>query len=574
MTNAKKSGIMSSTNPVLTVAPEKEDLSVTRATDIITALYCRLSQEDDLDGESNSISNQKAILEKYAKEHGFPNPTFFVDDGYSGISFDRPGFQRMIEEVEAGRVAICIVKDLSRFGRNFTMVGMYTNITFVKHNVRFIAINDNYDSINPNSTDSDFAQLRNWFNEFYARDTSRKIRAVKKAQGERGEHLTVNAPYGYMKDPENPKRWIVDEEAAEIVRQIFTMCMEGRGPSQIAKELTNRQVLTPTAYHQKQGVPTPNKPNTFPRHWYSSTVVTILERREYTGCTVNFKTYTNSIWDKKKRRNEPEQQSVFYGTHPALISEEVFEKVQQIRQSRNRQTRTGHTSMFSGLAYCMDCGAKLYYSTHKSDDSRLGYLDCSSHRKNNEVCCCHYISSALLERLVWKHMQMVIWSVTCCEGHFRNVMESKLQLEANDTIKTLKKKLAKAEKRMAELDQLFIRLYEDNVSGKVSDERYAMLSGNYEAEQAELKQGIQEMQKQIEVQEQRTTDLEQFIRTTRKYQGIEKLTPYMLRDLVQGIYVSKTERIDGRLHRSILIKYDLLGYIPMDELIKEGLAQQ
>ena len=287
-----------------------------RATDKITALYCRLSQEDANEGESNSISNQKRILEQYARDHRFPNPVFFVDDGYSGTSFQRPGFQKMLDEIEAGHVAVCIVKDLSRFGRNSALTGMYTNITFAKYGVRFIAINDNYDTIDPNSVDNDFAGIKNWFNEFYARDTSRKIRAVNKAKGERGEPLTTNIPYGYKKDPDTPKGWLVDEEAAQVVKRIFTLCMEGRGPMQIARALTEARVLTPTAYKQRQGRKTPNKEGADPYHWNTNTVVHILERREYTGCTVNFKTYTNSIWDKKQRHSPEDRQAIFYNTHP------------------------------------------------------------------------------------------------------------------------------------------------------------------------------------------------------------------------------------------------------------------
>ena len=330
------------------------------ATDKMTALYCRLSQEDDRAGESLSIENQKAMLLQYAREHHFPNPTFFVDDGVSGVTYDRPGFQAMLAEIEAGRVAVAITKDLSRLGRNSALTGLYTNFTFPQNGVRFIAINDNYDTIDPNRVDNDFAGIKNWFNEFYARDTSRKIRAVQKAKGERGVPLTTNVPYGYVKDPENPRRWVVDPVAADVVKRIFDLCMEGRGPMQIANQLKADKVLTPSAYRTLQGIKTPNKKPEDPCDWHSSTVVAILERREYTGCTVNFKTYTNSIWDKKQRDNPLEKQAIFPNTHEAIIEEAVFEKVQQVRQQRHRKTRTGRSSIFSGLGYCADCGEKLY----------------------------------------------------------------------------------------------------------------------------------------------------------------------------------------------------------------------
>ena len=305
MTNAPISATMGITNPVLTVAPLKEDTEMFGATNKITALYCRLSQEDERSGESLSIENQKAILLQYVKDHHFPNPVFFVDDGVSGVTYDRPGFQAMLAEIEAGNVAIAITKDLSRLGRNSALTGLYTNFTFPQNGVRFIAINDNYDTIDPNSVNNDFAGIKNWFNEFYARDTSRKIRAVQKAKGERGVPLTVNVPYGYVKDPENPKRWLIDPEAAQVVRRIFQMCMEGRGPQQIANQLRADKVLTPTAYKKHQGRNTPNPDPENPYGWGDSSVVKILERREYTGCTVNFKTYCQRQFEivRKRRRN-------------------------------------------------------------------------------------------------------------------------------------------------------------------------------------------------------------------------------------------------------------------------------
>lgn len=299
MTNTQSLGTIEATNPVLAVAPLKEETEMLRATDKITALYCRLSVEDlkeDKKGgkedESNSIQNQKIILLQYAKEHRFPNPTFFVDDGYSGTNFDRPGFQAMLAEIEAGRVAVCCTKDLSRLGRNSSLTGLYINFTFPKYNVRYIAINDHFDTIDPNSTDSDIAGIKNWFNEFFAKDTSHKIRAVNKAKGERGVPLTVNVPFGYRKDPEDKTKWVVDEAAALVVKRIFKLCMEGRGPMQIAKLLQEEKVLNPTAYKKCEGIKTPSPETADPYHWNTNTVVHILERREYTGCTVNFKTYT------------------------------------------------------------------------------------------------------------------------------------------------------------------------------------------------------------------------------------------------------------------------------------------
>lgn len=298
--------INTNSNPVQTVAQPKEDKNMLRATDKITALYCRLSVEDTKDEKkngkedlSNSIQNQKVMLLQYARDHRFPHSTFFIDDGYSGVTYDRPGFQKMLDEIEVVHVGVVITKDLSRLGRNSALTGLYINYTFPQNDVRYIAINDRFDSINPNSTDSDIAGIKNWFNEFFAKDTSRKIRAVQKAKGERGERLTVHVPYGYMKNPENPKEWIIDEEAAQVVKKIFTLCMNGRGPSQIADQLEKDKILTPTAYKNKQGVKAPHTEPENPYRWHESTIVNIFERKEYIGATVNFKTYTNSIWDKK-----------------------------------------------------------------------------------------------------------------------------------------------------------------------------------------------------------------------------------------------------------------------------------
>lgn len=562
-------------NPVQTVAQPKEDNKMLRATDKITALYCRLSVEDNKDEKkngkedlSNSIQNQKAMLLQYARDHRFPHPTFFIDDGYSGVTYDRPGFQKMLDEIEAGHVGAVITKDLSRLGRNSALTGLYINYTFPQNDVRYIAINDHFDSINPNSTDSDIAGIKNWFNEFFAKDTSRKIRAVQKAKGERGERLTVHVPYGYMKNPENPKEWIIDEEAAQVVKKIFTLCMNGRGPSQIADQLEKDKILTPTAYKNKQGVKTPHTEPENPYRWHESTIVNILERKEYIGATVNFKTYTNSIWDKKQRENPEENRVIFYNTHPAIIEQEVFDKVQEIRQQRHRRTATGKSSPFSGLVFCADCKQKLYYSTTKYFEKRQDFFICSTHRANKDKCSGHYIRAVVLEDLVWNHMKEVISYVTRYEAHFRVEMEQKLRLQSEETIRVYKKRLAQAEKRIGELDRLFIKIYEDNAKGKLNDDRFAMMSKTYEDEQAQLKSEIVNLQKEIEVQERQIEDLEQFIQRARRYTDITELTPYALRELVKAVYVEAPDKSSGKRKQRVHIEYDLVGYIPVDELIK------
>ena len=575
MNNDTSLDINNHSNPVQTVAQPKEDNEMLRATDKITALYCRLSVEDTKDEKkngkedlSNSIQNQKAMLLQYARDHRFPHPTFFIDDGYSGVTYDRPGFQKMLDEIEAGHVGTVITKDLSRLGRNSALTGLYINYTFPQNDVRYIAINDHFDSINPNSTDSDIAGIKNWFNEFFAKDTSRKIRAVQKAKGERGERLTVHVPYGYMKNPENPKEWIIDEEAAQVVKKIFTLCMNGRGPSQIADQLEKDKILTPTAYKNKQGVKTPHTEPENPYRWHESTIVNILERKEYIGATVNFKTYTNSIWDKKQRENPEENRVIFYNTHPAIIEQEVFDKVQEIRQQRHRRTATGKSSPFSGLVFCADCKQKLYYSTTKYFEKRQDFFTCSTHRANKDKCSGHYIRAVVLEDLVWNHMKEVISYVTRYEAYFRTEMEQKLRLQSEETIRVYKKRLAQAEKRIGELDRLFIKIYEDNAKGKLNDDRFAMMSKTYEDEQAQLKVEIVNLQKEIEVQERQIEDLEQFIQRARRYTDLTELTPYALRELVKAVYVEAPDKSSGKRKQRVHIEYDLVGYIPVDELIK------
>ena len=572
MTNHFDDDIMNPTNPVQTVAQSKEDTEMSRATNKITALYCRLSQEDALAGESNSISNQKSMLLSYAKEHRFPNPTFFVDDGYSGTNFDRPGFQAMLDEIVAGNVAVCITKDLSRLGRNSSLTGLYTNFTFPEHGVRYIAINDDFDTSDPNSVNNDFAGIKNWFNEFYARDTSRKIRAVTKSKGEKGVPLTVNIPYGYKKDPDNPKHWIIDEEAAMVVRRIFDMCMEGRGPSQIANQLTADNILNPTAYKRKQGINSPNPLSENPCHWSVNTVVNILERREYTGCIVNFKTYTNSIWDKKQRQNPEEKQAIFKNVHEAIIDESLFEKVQIIRQNRHRRTKTGKSSMFSGMLYCGDCGEKMYFCASNNSKFEQSFFECSVHHKHRDKCKIHFIRSVVLEDLVQTHMNAVVSYVARYEEHFRKVMTEKLQVESEEKIRVWKKQLSQNEKRIAELDRLFIKIYEDNAKGTLSDEKFEMMSQRYEEEQSQLKSELVTLQENIEVQEQQTENLEQFIQLASKYADGVPLTPYSLRELVKRIYVSAADKSSGKRKQSISIEYDFIGFIPLNELMQKKTA--
>ena len=373
----------------------------------ITALYARLSKDDEQQGESLSNENQKRILETFARDNGFLNCRFFVDDGWSGANFQRPGFMEMMDCVESGEVKCVITKDLSRMGRNYLQVGMFTEITFPKKGVRFIAINDGVDS---DKGDNDFTPFRNLFNDFYARDTSKKIRAVMRAKGNAGEHLCSNPPYGYVKDPDDKKKWIVDEEAAEVVKRIFDLCVAGKGPMQIAKALTANKVLTVKAYYAKRdGKPMPDNPY----RWSMETIRGILERPEYTGCTVNFKTYSKSHKLKKRLQNAPENYRIFPDTQPAIINEKVWERVQELRANKRRPAKQAERQgLFSGLLYCADCGSKLHFATGKNMTPEQDCYRCARYKSNTGDCTMHFIHEETLRRIVLRRLiDVTAWSL-------------------------------------------------------------------------------------------------------------------------------------------------------------------
>lgn len=444
--------------------------------DNITALYARLSQEDALDGESNSIANQKKILMKFATDSGFPNPTFFIDDGVSGVTFDRPGWNEMIRLAEAGKVKTVIVKDMSRMGRDYLKVGYYTESFFAERDIRYIAINDGVDS---DKGDNDFTPFRNLFNDFYARDTSKKIRAVMRAKGNAGEHLCTNPPYGYLKDPTDKKKWIVDEEAAKIVKRFFDLCVAGKGPMQIAKLLTAQHVLTVKAhYSQRNGKPLPEKPY----QWSPKSVAGILERPEYAGCTVNFKTYSKSHKLKKRLHNATENQRVFPNTQPAIIDEQVFTRVKELRENKRRPSKTGKQGLFSGLLYCADCGEKLYFCTMNRFSPKQDHYVCSNYKTNTGTCSAHFIREETLKLFVLQR----IFDVTSlffddAMAFIEVAKKQRLQESAKET-KKRKREIAQAEKHIAELDRIFKRIYEDDISGAISHGRFLKLSADYEAE--------------------------------------------------------------------------------------------
>ena len=533
-----------------------------RQSDKITAIYCRLSRDDEQAGESNSIVNQKAILKKYAKEQGFRNIQFFVDDGFSGANFNRPEWQRMITMVEADQIGVLLAKDMSRIGRNYLEVGFYTEILFPKHNVRFIAINSGVDSAN--QMDNDFTPFLNIINEFYVKDSSKKVKASMKQKGESGEYLTTNPPYGYMKDPDNPKKhWIIDDEAAAVVRQIFAWCMEGYGPSQIAHKLKDAKVDCPTVHWAKMGRNAPAKTPDDPYDWAPRTISGILERQEYLGHMVNFRTHRQSYKSKKKIENPQSEWKIFENTHDAIVDEETFYRVQELRMNKRRPTRTGKSNMFSGVVRCADCGEKLYYCTSNSFESRQDHFVCStSRKKGKDVCDTHFIRAVVLEEGTLQHMRMVISCVASYEDAFRRALGAKRSAEVRKELAAKRRMLQKSENRLAELDRLFKRIYEDMVNGKLSESRFQMLSEDYEKEQADLRIKIEMLEEEIQNQEDQADNVDKFIRQAKKYLHLEKLTPTILNDMVNAVYVHAPDKSSGHRVQDVEISYNYIGILP------------
>ena len=526
-----------------------------------TALYERLSRDDELVGESNSIKNQKQLLESYAHKNGYSPIRHFTDDGVSGTTFEREGFQAMIAEVEAGNVSAVIVKDMSRFGRDYLKVGFYTEVMFKEKGVRFIAINNGIDSAN--QQDSDFTPFLNIINEWYAKDTSKKIRAVMKSKGEAGEYLCTNPPYGYMKDPDNKKRWIVDGEAAEVVKRIFALCLDGYGPSQIARILKEDKFITPTIHFQRTGRATRNTPPDNLYDWDNKTVAGILERPEYQGHTVNFKTYKQSYKSKKTCYNPEEKWLVFENTHEAIIDADTWARVQELRKNKRRPTRTGKTNMFSGIVRCADCGEKLIYCTSKNFEARQDHFVCSTSRlKGKEVCSTHFIRVVVLEQGVLAHMR---WTIACVANHeeqFRKAMGAKQKAEAKKELAAKRRQLTQGERRIEELDRLFKRIYEDNANGKLSDSRFQMLSNDYEQEQEELREKLLRLNEEITEQEEQSENIDRFISKVQKYLDLDELTPSVLNDMVKAVYVHAPDKSKGHREQQIDISYDLVEILP------------
>jgi site-specific DNA recombinase len=536
----------------------RQSYTAVKNNDKITALYCRLSRDDELQGDSNSIKNQKTILQKYADDNGFTNTEFFVDDGYSGTNFDRPDWQRLISLVEEGRIGTIIVKDMSRLGRDYLKVGYYTEVLFPGSDIRFIAINNNVDSAN--QQDSDFTPFLNIINEWYAKDTSKKIRAVFKSKGESGKPLCTNPPYGYIKDPEDKTRWIVDEEAAKVVREAFRLCMQGYGPSQIAKEFTRRRIMNPTAHARKNGINIPdNRGHDDDYVWRGSTIVHMLSRQEYLGHTVNFKTYRKSYKQKKQMKNDPSEWMIFKNTHEAIIEESVFEVVQRIRDGRRRLTPMGEMPLLSGMMFCADCGNKLYQVRGRGWEHEKEYFVCATYRKIKGGCSSHQIRNAVVEELLLDGIRRVTAFARECEEDFVEMVTKKTRSELDKSMRDSRRESEQAQARIAKLDEIIQRLYEDNIEGKISDERFAKMTANYEAEQQALEKRVTELKSIMTEDKESALNVDHFLSLVRKYTDIKELTAEIIREFVEKIYVYKAERIDGRRVQRIKIVWNCIG---------------
>ena len=537
------------------------------STEAVTALYCRLSRDDELQGDSNSIINQKKILQKYALDHGWKNIRFYIDDGISGTTFNRPGFQEMIADIEAGIVKRVIIKDMSRLGRDYLQVGMYTEIMFPEHDVHFIAVNDGVDS---KQGDNEFTPFRNIINEWYAKDTSKKIRAVMKVKGNAGEHLTTNAPYGYMKDPANPKQWVRDNDAANVVYDIGLYVMDGYGPSQIARLLKQRKILTPAAYYESKGINCNVKPQDDPYGWNASTVAHILDRwREYLGHTVNFKTTKKSYKSKKKIQNPESEWVIFENTHEPIWTESIADAVRLARQTRRRPTKMGEMGMFSGMMFCAACGSIMSQCRATGFRREQEYYLCAGYRKSRDICgSTHSILTVILEELILQNLCKVVSYAREQEDQFVKMVMDMDEKERSKGLAKKKKLLTDAEKRISELDRIFKHLYEDNITGKLTDERFKKLSADYEAEQAALQTQANSLREEIQEEESKCANVERFLSIVRKYTEIPELTPHILHEFVEKIVVHAATDPHSKTNRKqeVDIYYKGIGILEMSKV--------
>ncbi len=536
----------------------------------ITALYCRLSRDDGTESESNSIGNQKKLLSQKAKEMGLTDTKYYVDDGYTGTNFNRPGFQQLIDDIEIGLVSAVMVKDLSRLGRDYVSVGNYTDSYFPEHNVRFIAVNDAIDS---DEGESEIAPFKNILNEMYARDISKKIRSSHRLRGSMGEPLS-QPPYGYMKSPENKKKWIIDPEAATVVKSIFKMCLDGKGNETIARELQENKVLIPMAYWRSKGLNRGGKKTqTNPYKWCKTTVQKILSQQEYCGDIINFKTYSKSFKNKTRYENSKENWAVFKDVNEPIIDRETFETVQKFISKTKRRApkkENGERSIFNGLIYCGDCHSKMRYHTSTSN-KEIHYFTCSDNKVDYRGNCPgrHYVRADALEEVVKLELRRLVEMLEIDESYFAQLLFRKNDEEREKDKKFLETELQKAIARSNTVSQLYEKLYEDNVIGKVSDEWFVELSHKYEKERMDLKAKIADTRYKIEELKNNNSEYEKFISAIRRFMQMDNLTSPLLRELIDHIDIFETEGTGKSRTQRIVIYYRFIGYIELPNTTKQ-----
>ncbi len=527
----------------------------------ITALYCRLSRDDELQGDSNSIIHQKDILKKYADDNSFKNTEFFVDDGYSGTNFNRPDWQKLMEMVNQDKVATIIVKDMSRLGRDYLKVGYYTEILFPENEIRFIAINSGVDSAN--QQDSDFTPFLNIINEWYAKDTSKKIRAVIKAKSDSGKPTAPIPVYGYVKDPNDKYHWLIDEEAAEIVKEIFHLAIKGNGPSKIASILTERKVLNATSYKKSKGIPSTHEKDIIDPYWWDWSVVSdILSRQEYLGHTVNFKTGRKSYKNKKSFANPPSKWIIIKNTHEAIIDQETFDIVQRLKEGRKRtNTSMGDMPVLSGMLYCADCGKKLYVCRTKSLKPEAYYYCCSTYRKRQGQCSSHQIRISIIDRIVFADLKRHIDFAREHEDEFLKLVSSESMSQINKLINSFNKELSASRARIEKLDSIIQSLYEDKLDGTISNERFKNMNENYEQEQTTLREKVLELEDKIKTYNEHSASTSIFMELVHKFTRIDELTHELVREFIEKVIIHKAEKVNGQRRMKIDIFYNGIGKV-------------
>lgn len=559
------------TNRTLTIK-EIGQADITGLTDI-TIIYCRLSQDDGNTGDSDSISNQKQYLGDFAAKENFSNPIYFVDDGYSGTSFNRPAIQKALELVNSGKVKNFIVKDLSRLGRDYLRVGQLLEITFPAKQIRFIALSDNVDSSKSDDTSDNLLPLRNLFNEWYARDTSKKIRAVKHAKAKAGEKISAFPPYGYLKSKDNPKEWVIDEEASQTVKLIFQLAKEGLGVYRIAKHLHELKIETPIWYKINRGISINHRPKYDDQcSWIHTTITSMLKREEYLGHTVSLKTCKASYKSRQFFHKPKEEWLVFKNAHPAIIDQETFDIVQKMlghKRIRSHFDEIEHANLFAGLVFCGACGGKEYFCAKQKKETNLDHYKCSNYAKAHKHCInAHYIRKSALEKIVLEDLNMLSQNLKTHETEFVNKLKTKFEMESNQDVAKLKRKMTSSQKRYNEIDQIIQQLYEDTLTQKLSDERFRKLTINYESEQKQIKSEIVTITRALATHDEQSTSIEQFINTVKKYTEITELNTEIVNSLINKIIIHRPENIPRSKITIVEIHYNFIGELDLKEFTR------